>query len=164
AWFDEMTDIGTGRCGYVEQGSLSSRVPGMNEHYPREHGEAMTAVSLLCRFFLGQDPKDVEVMKAHADLLLETLPKWSDDGLSNDMYYWYYGSYAMYQYGGEHWRKWEKTIESEMIKHQRADGSAAGSWDPNGPWGYAGGRVYATATMVLCLEVYFRYAKVLGSR
>ncbi|MEL6429690.1 MAG: prenyltransferase/squalene oxidase repeat-containing protein, partial [Planctomycetota bacterium] len=92
AWFDEMTDVGTGRCGYVEQGSLSSRVPGMNEHYPREHGEAMTAVSLLCRFFLGQDPKDVEIMKAHADLLLETLPKWSDDGLSNDMYYWYYGS------------------------------------------------------------------------
>ena len=39
-----------------------------------------------------------------------------------------------------------------------------GSWDPNGPWGYAGGRVYSTALMVLCLEVYFRYARVTGAR
>ena len=39
-----------------------------------------------------------------------------------------------------------------------------GSWDPLDPWGEEGGRVYSTALMVLCLEVYFRYGKVLGSR
>mgnify|MGYP000337542782 CR=1 FL=1 len=31
-------------------------------------------------------------------------------------------------------------------------------------WGWSGGRVYSTALMVLCLEVYFRYGKVLGAR
>ena len=43
-------------------------------------------------------------------------------------------------------------------------GAADGSWDPNGPWGYSGGRVYATATMVLSLEVYYRYTKLTGAR
>lgn len=163
-WFDEMTDPGTGRVGYTETGSASSRVPGMNDQYPTEDGEALTAVTLLCRFFLGQTPEDSDYMNKHADLLLKTLPDWQDDGLSNDMYYWYYGSYAMYQMGGKHWDKWNKAMKPAVVDSQRKDGSSKGSWDPIGPWGYSGGRVYSTATMVLCLEVYFRYARVLGAR
>jgi len=34
-----------------------------------------------------------------------------------------------------------------------------GSWDPVGPWGREGGRVYSTATMALCLQVYYRYQR-----
>ena len=114
-WFDDMTDEGTGRVGYTEAGSASSRVPGMNEQYPPEKGEALTAVTLLCRFFLGQDPEDEARMNKHADLLLKTLPEWSDDGLSNDMYYWYYGSYAMFQMGGNHWKKWNTAMRASAL-------------------------------------------------
>ena len=32
--------------------------------FPPEKGEAMTAVSLFCRFFMGQDPKEKPTMKA----------------------------------------------------------------------------------------------------
>ena len=171
-WFDEMTDPGTGRVGYTETGSASSRVPGMNDQYPAEKGEALTAVTLLCRFFLGQNPEDdASYMNKHADLLLKTLPEWDKDGLSNDMYYWYYGSYAMFQMGNKkggakenYWEKWRKAMEPAVLGSQRKDGASKGSWDPIGPWGYSGGRVYSTATMVLCLEVYFRYARVLGAR
>ncbi|MEM9382560.1 MAG: hypothetical protein AAGB93_21585 [Planctomycetota bacterium] len=163
-WFDEMTDPGTGRCGYTETGSASSRVPGANDQYPTDKGEALTAVSLLCRFFLGQNPDDNPVMKDHAELLLRTLPKWEPEAFGCDMYYWYYGSYAMYQMGGKYWKEWRKALEQAVLSSQRKDGSSKGSWDPVGPWGHAGGRVYSTASMVLCLEAYYRYARVLGGR
>ena len=165
AWFDEVTDPLTGRVGYSSNGERSSRETGVNDEYPRELTEAMTAVGLLCRFFLGQDPAKNEFMTQHADLMLKTLPMWDDErGLSNDLYYWYYGSYAMYQMGGKHWRVWNKAMKPALVDSQESSGSARGSWEPNGPWGMIGGRVYSTAMSVLCLEVYFRYAKVLGSR
>ena len=163
-WLDEMTDPGTGRCGYDETGSPSSRVEGINDDYPEDTGEAMTAVALLCRFFMGQDPKEDAVMKQHAELLRKTLPEWDPKKKANDMYYWYYGSYAMYQMGDPYWKDWNRAMKPAVLESQRKDGAHKGSWDPIGPWGYAGGRVYSTALMVLCLEVYFRYAKVLGAR
>jgi hypothetical protein len=164
-WFDEVTDRQSGRVGYSAIGEPSSRTPGVNDNYPREKTEAMTAVGLLCRFFLGQDPGKDDIMVKHADLMLKTLPEWDDDeGLTNDLYYWYYGSYAMYQMGGKHWRAWNTAMKKAVLESQDREGSAKGSWVPNGPWGHSGGRVYSTALCVLCLEVYFRYAKVLGAR
>ncbi len=103
-------------------------------------------------------------MAKHADLMLKTLPEWDPDGFGCDMYYWYYGSYAMYQMGGRHWKAWNRAMKPAVLDSQRHDGSHHGSWDPVGPWGLPGGRVYSTASMVLCLEVYFRYARVLGAR
>jgi len=163
-WIDEVTDTGNGRVGYDSMGSNSSRVTGINDHFPPEKGEAMTSVGLLCRFFMGQDPRTEPIMEKHGDLMLKTLPEWDPEGFGCDMYYWYYGSYAMYQMGGRHWTAWNKAMKKAVLESQRTDGDFKGSWDPVGPWGYSGGRVYSTALMVLCLEVYFRYAKVLGAR
>ncbi|MFT5284819.1 MAG: hypothetical protein ACI8TQ_000978 [Planctomycetota bacterium] len=166
-FFDDMTDTSNGRVGYLARGTGSSRIPGINDDYPVEKGEALTAVALLCRIFLEQDPSTEKVMEKHADLLLKTLPKWEPDENGCDMYYWYYGTYAMFQMGGHkssYWKNWEKSIDAAVIKSQNRDGNEKGSWDPVGPWGYAGGRVYSTALMVLTLEVRFRYAKVLGAR
>ena len=129
-----------------------------------EKGEAMTAVGLLCRFFLGQDPTKEAIMVKNAELLKKKLPEWDPDGFGCDMYYWYYGSYAMYQMGGPYWKAWNKAMKPAVVESQRREGDFKGSWDAVGPWGYSGGRVYATACMTLCLEVYFRYAKVLGAR
>ena len=70
----------------------------------------------------------------------------------------------MYQMDGKYWKAWEKAMKPAMVDTQRGDGAAKGSWDPNGPWGHSGGRVYSTATMVLCLESYYRYGRVLGGR
>ncbi|MDP6539679.1 MAG: terpene cyclase/mutase family protein [Planctomycetota bacterium] len=164
SWIDEVTDKATGRVGYNSVGSPSSRMDGVNDQYPTDKTECMTAVGLLCRFFTNQNPSDNDIMVKHADLLLKALPEWDPDGLTNDMYYWYYGSYAMYQMGGRHWKGWNKACKKAVLESQRKDGASRGSWDPIGPWGFSGGRVYSTAIGVLCLEVYFRYAKVLGAR
>ncbi len=166
-WIEEVTDPTTGRVGYDAPGSLSSRTAA-NQHYPREKSEAMTAVGLLCRIFVanakGEAVANPELLERHAELLKRTPPVWDPDGFGCDMYAWYYGTYAMFQMGGSHWRAWESAMKQAVVGSQRTDGDEAGSWDPIGPWGHAGGRVYSTALMTLCIEVYFRYAKVLGAR
>ena len=162
AWLEEVTDPATGRIGYDAPGSRSSRIPGMNDHFPPEKGEAMTAAGLLCRIFLGQDPERTPILLKHADLVSRTLPE--RDPAGNDMVYWYYGTYAMHQMGGEHWERWREALKSAVLDSQRLDGAHKGSWDPTGPWGMLGGRVYSTALMALCLEAAHRYARVLGPR
>ena len=55
--------------------------------------------------------------------------------------------------------------DTAILDHQRRDpGCLHGSWDPADAWGEEGGRVYATATLALCLEVYYRYPRVFGAR
>jgi hypothetical protein len=165
-WIDSVTDTSNGRVGYTgpEPGGRSSRVIGANEEFLPEKGESMTGVGLLTRVFLGQTPTTEPMMKKHGDLMLRSLPEWDESDHSIDMYYWYYGTYAMYQLGGEHWRRWRKGMERAILPHQRTDGDYGGSWDPVGAWGYQGGRVYSTALMVLTLEVFYRYSPLLGAR
>ena len=164
AWLDEVTDEETGRVGYDATGSFSSRMPGINDRYPVQRTEALTAAGLLCRFFLGQSPKKTPIMEKNAELLLKALPEWDDEGLVCDMYYWYYGSYAMFQMGGKHWKAWNKAMKKAVLESQCTVGANKGSWDPIGPWGLFGGRVYSTAMMALTLEVYFRFDKVWSGR
>ena len=156
AWFGEVTDPATGRCGYDTFGSPSSRYPA-NQHYPREKGEAMTATALLCRHLLGQSPREIAVMGKQADLLVRTLPAWDAEGFGCDMYYWYFATHALRMTGGKHWKAWETALRHCIVDNQRRDGDTRGSWDPVGPWGTYGGRVYSTALMLLSAEGAFRY-------
>jgi len=164
SFLDDVTDPVTGRVGYSAFGELSSRTP-VNEHFPRERGEAMTAVGLLCRIFLEQRPEEFPVMQRHAELLRAKPPVWDPDGFGSDMYYWYYGTYALFQMGRPHWPVWEKAMKAAVVESQAQEGDERGSWDPTVcAWGFAGGRVYSTALMTLCIEVYYRYGQVLGAR
>ncbi len=150
AWFDEVSDPATGRCGYDSFGSMSSRTP-RNEGFPREPTEAMTAVALHCRLTLGQTTEEFEILDKHADLIARSLPKWTANGHGTDMYYWYHGTRAMRQISDTRAYRWNEALHAAVLGAQRTDGAAKGSWDPIGPWGYAGGRVYATALLALCL-------------
>jgi hypothetical protein len=162
-FLDSVSDT-TGRHGYSKQGEPSSRKPGDHAaRFPPEKGEAMTAVGLFCRFFMGQDPKEKPVMKAAADLIAAKPPVWDEKAGTIDHYYWYYATYALFQMGGKHWTDWQKKLETAVVKNQHMDKSKKnlyGSWDPKGAWGEDGGRVYSTATLVLTLEAYYRYSKL----
>jgi antitoxin component YwqK of YwqJK toxin-antitoxin module len=155
SWIDEVTDPDTGRCGYDAMGTTSARVPGVNEDFPVEQTEALTAAALLCRQLTGADATHPMLAK-HADLLRRALPEW-DPGRCVDMYYWYYGSQAMARRGGQDWLVWSKALADAVVATQRKDGDFAGSWDPIDPWSYAGGRIYATALLALSLEAPLRY-------
>jgi len=67
--------------------------------------------------------------------------------------------------GGQDWDVWQRKMLDAVVNTQRRDGDEAGSWDPQfDPWGHRGGRVYSTAIMTLCLEVYQRYDRLSSTR
>ena len=88
-----------------------------------------------------------------ATLLLEQLP---GNGPAN-LYYWYYGTLAMFQLQGDYWQQWNEALRTQLLASQRTAGALAGSWDPDAVWGGYGGRIYSTSLSTLCLEVYYRY-------
>lgn len=113
---------------------------------------AMTAEALVCRLFLGQPPSHPACQEA-SQYLLQHLPGQSEANL----YYWYYGTLAMFQMGDPYWSTWNQALQKTLLARQQTSGSLAGSWDPDTRWDNYGGRVYSTALSALCLEVYYRY-------
>jgi hypothetical protein len=113
---------------------------------------AMTAEALFCKQMLGLTRRNAASKEA-VEYLMQHLPRRSETNL----YYWYYGTLAMFQYGGKPWREWNESLRDQLVAAQRQTGDNAGSWDANGRWGRYGGRVYSTALSTLCLEVYYRF-------
>jgi hypothetical protein len=113
---------------------------------------SMTAEAMFCKQMLGMR-RDNAAAREAAGYLLARLPTRE----TFNEYYWYYGTLAMYQFGGESWNSWNGAIRDLLISEQRTDGEYAGSWDPIGPWAQYGGRIYSTALSTLCLEVYYRF-------
>ena len=163
AWLQKVTDPDTGKVGYLTRGSGSARPHELLDRFPADKSEAMTAVGMLARTFIGEDPAKSAVIQKGAALCAKLPPTWNETDGSIDMYYWYYATLAMYQVGGRHWDKWKAAMQTAMVETQRKDTDFCqykGSWDPAGPWGGDGGRVYSTACMALCLEVLHRYDRV----
>ncbi len=116
----------------------------------------MTAEAWVCRQFLGIGGPGPASTEAAAYLLDHD----SDRGDSN-FYYWYYGTLALYQHGGQPWTQWNDRLRDRIIGLQRATGHQAGSWDPDdSQYGAKGGRIYCTALATLSLEVYYRYLRL----
>jgi len=157
AWVEKMTDPASGAVGYIARGGASARAEGMQDRFPAEKTEAMTAMGILTRFLCGQTGREPEIALGAARCAAKP-PSWNAADGSIDMYYWYLGTLALHQVGGEPYRQWSGAACEAILRGQRSDGSAAGSWDPVDPWGRFGGRVYATATMTLSLEVLQRHA------
>ena len=68
---------------------------------------------------------------------------------------------------GKPWKIWKDAMDDAIVGTQRKDTTYCeykGSWDPKGPWGHDGGRVYSTAVLAMCLQVYFRYDRVFGTK
>ena len=160
AWFERATDP-AGKTGYMKPGDDGSVIRGVNEGFAKL--PTMTSVGVICRIFCGQ-PRESRVLRDGVDILMANLPEWNKPKNDKvDFYYWYYGTYAMFQYGGEKWYKWNKAMKEALLDTQRVGGCADGSWDPIDKWGMVGGRVYATALNCLTLEIYYRYARTVSA-
>ncbi len=165
AWLEKVTDPATGRVGYVQRGTGPARPQELVDRFPGKRSESMTAVGALMRIYLGEDPRKSSVLAKSLALIASKPPIWNPSSGDIDMYYWHWGTQAMYQAGGERFQAWRSAMTKSMLDTQRMDTDACqykGSWDPIGPWGLDGGRVYSTAIMALCLQVRYRYARVFG--
>ncbi|MCW8133859.1 MAG: hypothetical protein KIS92_26160, partial [Planctomycetota bacterium] len=117
--------------------------------------ESITSVGMLSRLFLGAKPDGLRGGEA---LLLKNLPEYKEASAhQHPFYYWYYGTLAMFQMGGDGWKTWNEAMKKTLLDHQVKGGKEDGSWDPLGREGLRGGRVVCTALGVLSLEVYYRY-------
>lgn len=162
AFYQQLTEPEYGRCGYLRREDAGSKVVvvGKNEDYVNH--ETTTAMGMLVRVFVDRTLHDPALL-AGANLLVSDLPVWKADAKTNDYYYWYFGTLAMFQVMGPgspspHWKAWSKARHEALRDHQIAgDRCGAGSWPANDRWGFEGGRVYATALSVLMLEEYYAY-------
>ncbi len=125
-------------------------------------GDGLTAVGLLCRYYMGID--DSMVIDRAARHLVRNTPLWrklKTSSTDSTFYYWYYGTLALFQRGGRDWETWNTAMRDMLIRNQRKDGHAAGSWDPDDAWiGPYAGRLYATTLNILNLEIYYRYLPI----
>jgi uncharacterized protein YfaP (DUF2135 family) len=122
--------------------------------------DAMTGVGMLARQFLLDAPNDPLIPEAARYLAGEATRRWGDLSATTgdrDYYLWYNCTLGMYQAGGPPWDQWNPIIRDTIIKLQRHDGCARGSWDPTCNWGPQGGRILSTALAALTLETYYRY-------
>ncbi|MFH1422495.1 MAG: hypothetical protein ABIH42_07275 [Planctomycetota bacterium] len=158
AWFERATNT-SGKTGYMRPGDDGSIIRGVNDN-KYDKLPTMTSVGVICRIFCGQSRKNSSITKAVDDILMKNLPEWNKPGNNKvDFYYWYYATYAMFQYGGDKWASWNEAMKKALVGTQRIGGCVAGSWDPIDKWGMVGGRVYSTALNCLTLEIYYRYAR-----
>jgi hypothetical protein len=138
--------------GFLNSRSLGERKGLAGYRAGMEPTPTMTAEALFCKQMLGIDRENAASTEA-VEYLMRAKPNRGDV----NMYYWYYGTLSMYQYGGKPWQEWNETLRDLLIADQVKSGANAGSWDPTCRWGRYGGRVYSTALCTLCLEVYYRF-------
>jgi hypothetical protein len=130
------------------------RAPGLYSYQPgMPHTHSMTAEAMFVQQLLGAD-REHPRMTQSATFISTELPDWQDGA---NTYYWYYATLSLFQHQGDGWRQWNQALTRELLREQRDDGRAEGSWDPADRWSRIGGRIYQTALCTLSLEVYYRY-------
>jgi len=150
-WIDKMTDRSYGQTGYNYPGGAPARPEGLQDTFPPENSHAMTAAAVWSRYLLGGSMLEDRVCKTSVRLCADLPPKWRLG--HTDLYYFHFGTLAMFQAGGSAWKKWDSALQKALLRAQRDDGV----WPANGVWGKEGGRIYSTAMAVLSLLVPYRY-------
>ena len=118
---------------------------------PENRNKTLTSVGILCRMYMGWD-KDHPSLRDAVEYLSRSGPD------KNNIYYNYYGTQIMKQYGGDEWTKWNKVMRDSLVASQNKSGNTAGSWFfEKGHATNKGGRLYCTAMACMTLEVYYRY-------
>lgn len=174
AWLDSVTleTKGEFRTGYNSPGSGNARLRSAQSY---ENNPTMDAINICARMFMGRSGWDAKnkVIKFQAGLLAKNLPAWEHTKI--DYIYWYWGTLASFQVGGEGWTKWSEALKPILTANQRGyreedKGTSAdtldehGSWDPVDAWGVAGGRVYATTVSCLLLEILQRAERLVPKK
>ncbi|MEJ5277439.1 MAG: prenyltransferase/squalene oxidase repeat-containing protein [Thermogemmata sp.] len=144
---------------------------GYNQAAGAAPGTALTAVGLLCRYYVdGWGPDNAAMAEGVQGLLQRNPPRYSSKALGN-MYYYYYATQVVHFFEGEAWKTWNEGPKDPQTGKRTGgmrdwlinlqvtkDGPNYGSWDPDNSWmGRETGRLGTTAMCVMTLEVYYRH-------
>lgn len=144
---------------------------GYNDNTNAAPGTSLTAVGLLCRYYIDGWGPDNGGMAEGVQGLMKRSPNLTGQVKTlPDMYFYYYATQVVHFFEGEEWRTWnegakqpDNTRKGGMrdllidLQNTKA-GANEGSWEPEG--GFIGrqcGRLGTTAMCVLTLEVYYRH-------
>lgn len=126
AWFDKATGKtkdGTIRTGYDRPGGTNARLARATKYHSNA---AMDAASVFTRISTRARDADDELVQHQSRLINADLPGWYIDGdeakgpWKIDYTYWFLGSRAIYQVGGDHWTKWDRAlVVPVLMKYQR---------------------------------------------
>jgi len=116
-------------------------------------GTARTGIGVLLLQLLGKG--DREKVKQGGNYIKHNPPRHPGN-------YFFYGTYycaqAMFQFGGADWKDYEREMTKDLLRLQiKSPGEEYGSWPQHGA---SGGKVFATATALLALEINWRYLPI----
>ena len=159
--------------GFLNLAGAGSRKSayGYQDNANAAPGTSLTAVGLLCRYYIDGWGPDNGGMAEGVQGLMKRTPNPKGDAKSlPDMYFYYYATQVVHFFEGDEWKLWNEgakqadgTRKGGMrdllidVQNTKA-GPNEGSWDPDGgPWiGRNCGRLGTTAMCLLTLEVYYR--------
>ncbi|MFO1002986.1 MAG: prenyltransferase/squalene oxidase repeat-containing protein [Planctomycetaceae bacterium] len=140
-YLDSVALDGEGRYGY--------------EIEKKSYGISVTSMALLSRMYLGKTREDND-LRAGVALI-------DKRGPYDNLYYNYFATQVMKNWGGAEWDRWNGRLRDDLIAWQGVEGDDKGSWAPRDRDDYskAGGRLLTTCLATLTLEVYYRYRPLL---
>ena len=160
-----------------ESGSYYGYTHPLGPGEPKRKG--LTSVGLLSQMYLGWTKENpalgtgVRWLAARGPSVGNwkigqmSIPQADKDNFKSGMYYNYYATQVVHQYGGPLWEEWNKEMRDFLIATQVTEGPAKGSWffQDADELGYIhGGRLYATTLSALTLEVYYRYLPLFNEK
>jgi hypothetical protein len=172
---DKVIKNAEGFLDVVSGGGGSRKATYGYTNGPGAPGSAMTAVGLLCRYYIsGWGPNNGGMAEGVEGLMKSGPQPGTKDkpnpmgGRGGDLYYYYYATQVVHFYGGKEWKDWnegplvdgKRTIGMRdwLVNLQVKNGADLGSWDPDrGSIGGSCGRVGSTCLSLLTLEVYYRH-------
>ena len=77
------------------------------------------AGALLARIHTGEDPRKSQALKELADRLRRNPPVVDPNKEAFDLDYWQFGTLAMFQVGGAHWKRWNRSMKPAIAKSQK---------------------------------------------
>lgn len=131
---------------------------------------ALTAVGLLCRYYIDGWGPDNAGMSEGVGGLMKRAPAAAAAKPALDMYYYYYATQVVHFFEGDEWKEWNEGkkgadgsrkggMRDWLVELQnKKDGANQGSWEPEpGFIGRQCGRLGTTSLCLLTLEVYYRH-------
>ena len=141
---------------------------GYSDSAGAQPGTSLTAVGLLCRYYIDGWGPNHPGMTDGVSGLSKRPPLGKGNAVSN-MYYYYYATQVVHFYEGEEWKNWNEGVKGAdgnrkggmrdwlVSTQNRKDGANLGSWEPESGFGTSCGRLGSTCMILLTLEVYYRH-------